>query len=135
EWSHPDFREPLKTFFTVANGYSWQASGSATIAPAGLGIYTGSEIPGWKNSLLVLGMTKGRVYRLLLSADGRSAGDLQELFLSQNRYRDVVIAPDNRTIYFVTDVQGRRTTDAKGASTTTSAEPEAILEFKYTGSR
>ena len=48
---------------------------------------------------------------------------------------DVVIAPDNRTIYFVTDVQGRRTTDAKGASTTTSAEPEAILEFKYAGSR
>ena len=59
---------------------------------------------------------------------------VRELFVSQNRYRDVVIAPDNRTIYFVTDVQGR-TTDAGGAITTRLVEPGAILEFKYTGSR
>lgn len=135
-WNHPDFREPLKTFFTVANGYDWQVSGSATIAPSGLGIYTANAggIPNWANSLLVLSLTKGRVYRLKLSADGRSiAGEPQEYFRSVNRYRDIAIGPDNRTIYLATDVQGR-TTDEAGANTQALDNPGAILEFRYSGS-
>lgn len=133
EWNSPDFREPLKTFFTVPNGYDWQKSGSATIAPSGLGLYTGNAIPGWTNSLFVLAMTKGRAYRMQLSADGKSVtGEPQELFRSQNRYRDILFAPDGRTIYLLTDGQGR-TMDATGAITRTLAEPGAILELKYSG--
>ncbi len=32
-WHHPDFMPPLKTFFTVDNGYDFRARGGATIAP------------------------------------------------------------------------------------------------------
>jgi hypothetical protein len=74
------------------------------------------------------------VYRLKLSPDGRSVvGEPQEYFRSANRYRDVAIGPDNRTIYLATDVQGR-TTDEAGANTLALNTPGAILEFKYSGS-
>jgi PQQ-dependent dehydrogenase (s-GDH family) len=135
EWSHPDFREPLQTFFTVENGYSWQQSGSATIAPSGLDIYTATEggIAGWANSLLVLSLTRGRVYRLKLTGDGRSVvGPPEEPFKTTNRYRDIAQGPDHRTFYLATDVQGR-TTDANGSSTQSLQNPGAILEFKYVG--
>jgi PQQ-dependent dehydrogenase (s-GDH family) len=132
-WNHPDFKEPLKTFFTVANGYDWKVSGSATVAPSGIGIYTANAIPGWANSLLLTSLSKGRVYRLKLSADGQSvAGEPIEYFRTVNRYRDIVVGPDNRTFYVATDMQGR-TTGESGANTTALKDPGAILEFKYTG--
>lgn len=134
-WNHPDFREPMKTFFTVANGYDWRASGNATIAPSGVGIYTANVggIPDWSNSLLVTSLSRGRVYRLKLSADGRSiVGEPQEYFRSANRYRDIVLGPDNRTIYLVTDAQGP-VRDEAGRLTSSLADPGAILEFKYEG--
>jgi PQQ-dependent dehydrogenase (s-GDH family) len=131
-WSHPDFREPMKTFYTVPEGYNWQVSGNATIAPSSIDVYSAADgIPGWASSLLVPSLTKGRVYRLKLSADGRSAdGEALEYFRTVNRYRDIAIAPDNRTFYVITDVQGR-TTDNAGANTQVLANPGAILEFKY----
>jgi PQQ-dependent dehydrogenase (s-GDH family) len=134
-WTHPDFREPIKTFYTVPSGYSWQRSGNASIAPSGLGIYTTvpAGIPGWANSLLVLSLTKGRMYRLKLSADGRSiVGDAQEYFRTVNRYRDIAISSDQRSFYIATDLQGR-TTDSRGANTQALESVGAILEFKYTG--
>ena len=47
-WHHPDFTPPLKTFFTVDNGYDFKARGGATIAPSGMKLYTGgaNAIPG-----------------------------------------------------------------------------------------
>jgi PQQ-dependent dehydrogenase (s-GDH family) len=133
-WKNSDFREPLKTFFTVAAGFDFQRSpGAGTIAASGLDFYLGGPrgIPGWTRSLLVLGMTRGRVYRLNLSADGTKVnGDPAEYFLTPNRYRDIAIHPDQRTFYFATDVQGR-TADASGQSTNVLANPGAILEFKY----
>jgi hypothetical protein len=91
-------------------------------------------IPGWANSLLLPGMTRGRVYRMKLSDDGRSVvGENEEVFKTTNRYRDLALGPDGRTIYLATDPAGiGRTTDAStGASTETFANPGAILEFKY----
>ena len=134
-WSHADFREPMKTFFTVASGYNWQVSGNATIAPSGLDVYNTAQggIPGWANSLLALSMTKGRVYRLKLADDGRSfIGDPQEYFRSVNRYRDIALGSDKRSFYLATDLQGR-TTDNAGANTQTLNSPGVILEFRYTG--
>ena len=78
-------------------------------------------------------MTRGRVYRMKLSDDGRSVvGPNEELFRTANRYRDLTIAPDAKTFYFATDPEGLgRTTDMSGASVLTYANPGAILEFKY----
>ena len=126
-WKHPDYRAPLRTFFTVQQG-------SSTIAPGGLDIYTAKDgIPGWADSLLVLSLKNGLVYRLKLSSDGRSVdGDPKEYFKSTNRYRDIAIKPDNRTIYITTDNAGN-TTAASGRSVRTLENPGAILEFSFKG--
>ena len=134
-WSHPDFHPPLQTLFTVPNDYDFRVQGGATIAPSSLGIYTKREdgIPGWADSLLVPGMIKGRMYRQKLSADGRSAvGDPVELFRTANRYRDMAINPNGRTIYIATDSAGR-TTGRTGEMTQELEHPGAIIQFTYDG--
>ena len=134
-WHHPDFTPPLKTFFTVDNGYDFQARGTATIAPSGLKMYTGgaNAIPGWAHSLLLVALKAGRVYRLKLSADGTTiVGDPEELFKTTNRYRDIAFAPGGRTIYLATDPEGR-STDSTGVLTTQLENGGSILEFTYQG--
>src|SRR6185503_4824873 len=94
-WRHPDFTPPLKTFFTVDDGYDFRTRGGATIAPSGMKLYPGgpNAIPGWANSLLLVALKAGRVYRLQLSADGGSiTGDPEEIFKTTNRYRDIAFA-------------------------------------------
>jgi PQQ-dependent dehydrogenase (s-GDH family) len=134
EWTGT-FVPPLRTFFTVPPDYDFQKSGGATIAAGGLEIYSArtNGIPGWANSVLQTGMTMGRVYRVKLSEDGRSAvGENEELFRSANRYRDIAIGRDQRTFYLVTDNNGLgRTTDPSGASVRTFANPGSVLEFRF----
>lgn len=129
-WSHPDFKPPLKTFFTVNNDWDIQKQGSATIAPGGMDVYPANgPVPGWGNSALILSLKTGIVYRVKLSADGTSAvGDPTEQFKSTNRYRDIAIDPNGRTIYLATDNQGS-STDASGRPTRTLANPGAIVAF------
>jgi PQQ-dependent dehydrogenase (s-GDH family) len=133
EWQGA-FESPLRTFFTVQD-YKAQNVGSATIAPSTLDIYTARAkgIPGWADSLLLPGMTMGRVYRLKLSEDGKSVvGSSEEVFRTANRYRDIAIPRDPKIIYLATDPQGLgRTTDPSGASVREFANPGAILEFHY----
>ena len=103
------------------------------IAPSGMKLYAGgaNAIPGWANSLLLVALKAGRVYRLKLSADGASiVGDAEEIFKTTNRYRDIAFAPDGRTVYLITDPSGR-TTDSAGASTTALENGGSILEFSY----
>jgi glucose/arabinose dehydrogenase len=122
---------PLHTFYTVETGYDFQRQGNATIAPGGLEVYRGDAIPGWNNSVLVLSLLRGAVFRVPLAADGRTpSGPPLAYFKSTNRYRDIAINPDGRTFYLVTDVDGR-TTDAAGAISRTVEHPGAILEFTY----
>jgi PQQ-dependent dehydrogenase (s-GDH family) len=133
-WHDADFTPPLKTFFTVESGYDFRARGGATIAPSGMKRYPGgaNAIPGWANSLLLVALKAGLVYRLTLSADGTSiVGDAEEVFKTTNRYRDIAWGPDARTIYLVTDPTGR-TTDSAGASTTALENGGSILAFTYT---
>jgi hypothetical protein len=68
-----------------------------------------------------------------LSDDGRTVvGPNEELFRTQNRYRDLTIGRDARTFYFATDPEGLgRVMDLSGESVTTYANPGAILEFVY----
>ena len=122
----------MRTFFTVETGYDTSRLGNATIAPGGVDVYTGDAIPGWKNSLLVLSLVRGAVYRLPLAADGRSVKEPAiELFKTVNRYRDIALNPDGRTIYLATDPAGPNR-DAAGVVSQKLANPGSILELKYT---
>jgi len=132
KFTNAQFMPPLRTFFTVENGYDLTKLGNATIAPGGVDVYTSDAIPGWKNSLLVLSLVRGAVFRLPLAADGRSVKEpISELFKSVNRYRDIALNPDGRTIYLATDPSGPNR-DASGAVTQKLANPGSILELKYT---
>jgi PQQ-dependent dehydrogenase (s-GDH family) len=131
-FNDPRFTPPLRTFFTVETGYDLSRIGNATIAPGGLDVYTSDAIPGWKNSLLALSLIRGAVYRLQLAADGRSVqGAPSELFKAANRYRDIALNPDGRTIYLATDPSGP-SRDSAGVVSQKLANPGSILEFKYT---
>jgi PQQ-dependent dehydrogenase (s-GDH family) len=142
-WSDPDFTPPLKTFFTVPNGYKFfnPACGQnnyicwPTVAPSGMDIYTPRPggMPGWSTSLLMTSLKRGTVYRMELSADGRSIrGDAIPYFKTTNRYRDIAINPDGLTFYVITD-NDLPTLDPSGVPTEALENPGAILEFRYTG--
>jgi len=132
EFHLPDFMPPAKTFFTVPNGYDLRALGNATVAPAGMKVYTSPAIPGWRNSLLMTTMISGVVFRMPLAGDARNpVGAPVAYFKTGNRYRDLVVAPDGVRFYVVTDPEGR-TVDSTGALTRELANPNSVLEFTYT---
>jgi PQQ-dependent dehydrogenase (s-GDH family) len=126
-WSHPDFTPPLKTFFTVNSNYDMKGLGNAVIAPSGIEVYkaTGAgAIPGWSNSILVTSLFKDAIFRVKLSADGTTAvGNPVAYFREKNRYRDVTVSPDGKTIFVSTDNWG------------VSTHPGAILAFTYQGNQ
>jgi PQQ-dependent dehydrogenase (s-GDH family) len=132
-WSAPDFTPPLATFFTVADDFDFRTHGTATIAPAGVALYTASAIPGWASSILVAGMRGGALYRLKLAGNGRSVvGEPLEYFRTSNRYRDVAVSPDGLRVYLTTDNFGT-TASAEGPRTSRLGHPGSVLEFTYSG--
>ena len=134
DWHDPAFAPPVATFFTVTPDYDSRKFGAATIAPAGIDVYTSPAIPGWANSVLITGMRTGATYRIKLGASGRTAdGEPKEYFRSANRYRDVVVSPDGRRIYLATDNFGT-TMSPGGGSTSRLTHPGAIIEFTYAAS-
>jgi trimeric autotransporter adhesin len=75
---------------------------------SGLGLYTNTYIPGWKNALLAAGLKWGRMIRLKLNTTGTAviptAGvDTATYFQSGNRYRDMAFSPNGRDIYLSMD--------------------------------
>src|SRR5262245_46429973 len=132
-WHHADFMKPLVTFFTVPAGYDFDTFGNATIAPAGIDIYTAAAIPNWANSILITGMRSGAIYRVKLAADGKAVtGGPVEYFKATDRYRDVLVHRDGRRIFATTDSSGA-TSDASGQRTNALTNRGAILEFTYGG--
>lgn len=128
-FTHPLFTPPLQTFFTVDSASQITGTGSATIAPGGLDVYTSDAIPGWKNSILALSLVRGVVYRLRLAPDGRSIdGAPIELLRTANRYRDIALHPDGRRIYLVTDPGGNIRTP-EGTMSDQLANRASLLEF------
>jgi PQQ-dependent dehydrogenase (s-GDH family) len=132
-YTHPAFMEPIRTFFTAEAAPDGQV-GRTTIAPGGLDIVVGSRggVPGWNDSLLVLSLVRGVVYRLPLAPDGRSAaGPPVETFRTLNRYRDIAVHPNQRVFYLATD-SGGNVRDEAGQLSSALANRGSILEFTYT---
>jgi glucose/arabinose dehydrogenase len=133
-YTHPSFTEPIRTFFTADAAPDGQL-GRTTIAPGGLDIVVRGRdgVPGWNDSLLVLSMVRGVVYRLPLASDGRSvSGPPVETFRTLNRYRDIAVHPNQRVFYLATDPSGN-VRDEAGQLTSALANRGSILEFTYTG--
>ncbi len=150
EFHDPDYVAPLKTLFaadadrlqtefnnpTCADKHLYYICWP-TIAPAAVAYYGkfAEGIPGWTHSVLIASLKRGVLYRVRLDpTDSVTIGDAEPMFRSLNRYREVVVAPDGRTIYVATDTEGygHATNDA-GAATVKLENPGAILAFTYTG--
>jgi PQQ-dependent dehydrogenase (s-GDH family) len=145
DWHSPDFVPPLKTFYTVPTGHNFRNPNCAehynvcwpSVAPSSLDSYAGGPggIPAWDHSLLMTTLKAGTLYRLALSSDGTAIpGEAVPYFKTANRYRDIAINPDKRTLYIATDSTGT-VADRSGRPTTTLEHPGAILEFRFIGSQ
>jgi PQQ-dependent dehydrogenase (s-GDH family) len=122
-WSHPDFVPPLRSFFTVDDGYRFDTQGNATIAPSGIHVYSvpNGGIPGWSDSVLITSLLRGLIYRVKLGPDGATVvGETAQYFQAKSRYRDVLASPDGLTIYVAADAGSQE-------------HPGSILAFTYTG--
>lgn len=137
----PEVVEPLATYWTVPDDYDFSAGCgwicNPTIAPSSVVYYDAGEngIPAWDNSLLISTLKHGSIYVQPLSEDGLSTdGEVTRWFHTQNRYRDLVVGPDNRTIYVATDASGT-TAQAYGDAGYTNVlhNPGAIMIFEYQG--
>jgi PQQ-dependent dehydrogenase (s-GDH family) len=140
-WSGSDYVEPLKTLYTVADGYNFRdpACGEQSyicwpsIAPSSMEYLPADKggLEPCRNSLLVTSLKNGALYCLRLTQDGGSVqGDITQFFKTTNRYRDLVLSPDNRTLYIVTDSTGRAGPQS-GPPTDKLANPGSILKFAF----
>jgi len=121
DWSHPDFVAPLRTFFSVGPGYRFD-QGNAAIAPSGIDVYSSTAIPGWADSVLMTSLLRSTIFRVKLDQAGKAAvGTSLAYFQTENRYRDVAISPDGRTIYVSVDNYPPK------------ENPGSILAFSYQG--
>jgi hypothetical protein len=132
----------VATLYTVGNDHDFKRAACGrlafvcwpTIAPSSIDYYAGGAdgIPGWDNALLVPALKMGAVYVLSLTRDRTAVrGEAIPYLRTVNRYRDIALAPDKRTIYVATDSSGPAA-DLAGGATTKLANPGAILAFTYT---
>ncbi|MDR0620680.1 MAG: PQQ-dependent sugar dehydrogenase [Deltaproteobacteria bacterium] len=142
KWNRQDYQEPIRTFYTVPSFYNFQDAkfgqlaylGWATIAPASLDYYPADgPIKAWQNSILISSLKNGAIYRVPLSADQKQAqGDIVKYFHTRNRYRQVLVSQDGKTIYVITDKAGNML-DENGLPSQEPANPGALLAFEYQG--
>jgi len=145
-----DYVAPLKTLFAAdpekldtefhnpvcADGHLYYICWP-TIAPSSVAYYGhfGSGVPGWNHSLLVSSLKRGVLYRVRLDpTESATLGDAEPMFYSLNRYREIVVSRDGRTLYVATDAEGYglATNDA-GSAAFKFDNPGSILAFTYNG--
>lgn len=79
---------------------------SHTVAPTGLTFYTGNEFPQWKDNLLVTGLSRGSLWRVVI--ENEMVTSLEELFVNDRvRARKVIQSPDGK-LYVLTDEENGR---------------------------
>ncbi|WGE35189.1 PQQ-dependent sugar dehydrogenase [Actinobacillus genomosp. 1] len=110
-----NFKEPLKTFYTVPNSYNFndpKCNGDyicwPTVATTSIAYYPkDGKIKHLQNSLLITGVKTGILYQLPLSGDAKQVqGEVLTHFRTSNRYRMVLVSPDSSKIYVATDSAG-----------------------------
>jgi len=134
-----DMVDPLAAYWAVEDDYPiGDICGyicDPTIAPSSILYYDAGEdgISEWDNSVLIPTLKHGTLYVQALSEDGTEADGLPTAWLStQNRYRDVIISPDNKTVFIATDAFGSAAQKfGEGLNTSVLHNPGAILMFTY----
>ncbi len=89
--------KPIEKNKYTAPVWSWLQ----TVAPTGLHFYTGNEFAAWQNNLLVGGLSKGSLWRLVIS--GTNIKSIEELFTDERvRIRKIIQSPAGK-LYILTD--------------------------------
>ena len=154
-----DYKDPVYSFYPAPKGAAGvpntilgiynsttgdpASNANTSIAQSGLDVYYSAFIPGWKNSLLTASMKKAKFFRLKLNSAGDtvvstppgSASPLNDtvgLFWSLNRYRDLAISPDGRTIFASID-RDQTTSGPTSGSPQPSLCPGCIKKFEFLG--
>lgn len=139
EFEAENFVPPVTTFYTVPNDYNFTAHNcgalaficNPTVAPSSLRLYTSDVIPGWNGTFLMTTLKAGRIFHLTLNEEGTAlAQQPEELFRSENRYRDLAFDPDGRTIYVITDSFGAAQ-NIEGGATNQLWTPGSLIAFTY----
>ncbi|AYQ31915.1 PQQ-dependent sugar dehydrogenase [Runella sp. SP2] len=82
--------------------WSW----AQTVAPTGLHFYTGNEFAAWNQNLLVGGLSKGSLWRLVI--EGETVKSAEELFVDDRlRIRKVVQSPLGKLYLLSDEVNGK----------------------------
>ena len=136
---YPAYKDPILSMYAVADDYDFNDPSCENawicrpnIAPSSIAVYNGVAIPEWQNSLLVVSLKRGYIYQLPLTADGSAVtGGTTQFFYTQNRYRDIAISPDGKSIFLLTDARGNMAT-ADGLGLERDLRNRgAILRFDY----
>ena len=79
-----------------------------TIAPGGIAFYSGTQYPGWTNSLFVTGLGGQQLRRIEIS--GGKVTHQEVVFNEYGRVRDIVVGPDG-LFYVILSLPGVRVSD------------------------
>lgn len=138
----PNYKDPLFSGYagtqaTISNIWTTNPSNQTWPSEAwsGIDFYNNTLIPGWKNSLVICGLKWGRVLRLKLGPAGNTivntnGADTIAYFQSLNRYRDLAIDPNGKTLY-VSD-EGTSATGPGGISPPVTVPNCTNCIIKYT---
>jgi PQQ-dependent dehydrogenase (s-GDH family) len=138
-----DMVEPIATMFTVDTGWNFVVPDCRgvdficwpTVGITSIQYYEGGDdrIPGWDKVLLAPTLKRGSIYMLPLGEDGQVIdGTVERYFQTNNRYRDVAISEDGKSIYVATDATGLAE-NTEGGTTSELENPGQILVFTYEG--
>lgn len=85
-----------------------------TVAPTGLHFYSGSEFAAWNRNLLVGGLSRGSLWRMVI--EGETIKRVEELFTDDRlRIRKVVQSPAGK-LYIITDEENGKLIRVKNAA-------------------
>ncbi len=134
------FRPPLKSYYRVPSGFNFQDPACAgnfficwpSLALSSVDYYAARDqgIPGWGDSLLLVSLKRGAVYRVPFKPSNGRLGATTEVFRAIDRFRDIAISANGRILYVVTDSDGNTSGPATGY-TSALAHPGALLELRY----
>jgi PQQ-dependent dehydrogenase (s-GDH family) len=140
-----DMVDPLATLFTVDNDWNFVVADCKgtdficwpTVGVTSVEYYAGGEdrIPGWDKVLIAPTLKRGSIYIVALDETGKAAAEvpMERYFQTNNRYRDVAVSTDGKTIYIATDSSGVAENVDGGGTTTALENAGQIIAYTYTG--